>query len=38
LYTSSDHYLDRSIKIAENLMGASHDLSGIGLEAGYAEK
>jgi protoporphyrinogen oxidase len=38
LYTSSDHYMDMSLKIAENLMGASHEVTGIGKESGYAEE
>ena len=37
IYTSSDHYIDMGMKIADNIMGDSHNLSGIGLEAGYAE-
>ena len=37
-YTSSDHYLDMGIKAAENLLGAKHDLSLIGVENEYAEE
>jgi len=37
LYTSSDHYMDMGVKVAENLLGHEHDLARIGREQTYAE-